>query len=347
MKPNKIVLFLLSIVATFLTGCEQESHLTTTVTGTNGGFTVHFIDVGQADAALILSGNQTMLIDGGNVADSDLIVAYLREQGVQTLDYVVGTHGHEDHIGGLAAALSQFPTNEVWSPVSEYSSNAFANFAKYAQEQGLSLIKPEPNHTFMLGEAQVTVLGPVKEYSNANNTSIVLRIDYGSTSFLFTGDIERAAEEDLIESGAYLKADVLKVCHHGSNSSSTYPFIYAVEPKYGVISSGEGNDYGHPDEEVLSRFRDSDTILYRTDLQGHIIARSDGENITFETNRNFGIVTNPTVATPTVQLNYIGNINSKVVHLSTCSSLPNEQNRIYFDNRSDAIDYKSCGICNP
>lgn len=341
---KQIKLLLIALYAIFLTGCEIDPEITLPLE-VGSGFEVHFIDVGQADAALILSGDKTMLIDGGNVEDSDLIVAYLREQGVEHLDYVVGTHGHEDHIGGLAAALSQFSAGEVWSPVTEYSSKAFENFAKYATEQGLSLEMPELNHSFLLDEAVVTVLGPVQEYSGANDTSIVIRIDYGTTSFLFTGDIERAAENDLIEAGAYLDADVLKVCHHGSNSSSTYPFILAVSPQYGVISCGVDNEYGHPHEEVLSRFRDSDTTLYRTDLQGHIVATSDGETVIFTTNRNTTIVTNPTTPSDTTEEYYIGNINSLVVHRPTCASLPAEHNQVRFATLDEAVGYRHCGNC--
>ena len=207
-----------------------------------GTLEVHYIDVGQADSALLLCGGESMLIDGGNVADSDMVVAYLADQGVEELDYVVCTHAHEDHVGGLAGALSQYPAGEVLSPVTEYDSQAFGNFLKYTQEQGLSLTVPEPGDTWTVGTAAVTVLGPVQDYDDTNNTSIVLRVDFGETSFLFTGDMERSAEEDLLESGAWLEADVLKVGHHGSDTSTSYPFLREVDPDYAVISVGENND---------------------------------------------------------------------------------------------------------
>ena len=311
-------------------------------------FSVHFIDVGQADAAVVLCDGRAMLIDGGNVADSDLVVAYLADQGVEELDYVVCTHAHEDHVGGLAGALSQYPAGEVLSPVTEYDSQAFGNFLKYTQEQGLSLTVPEPGDTWTVGTAAVTVLGPVQDYDDTNNTSIVLRVDFGETSFLFTGDMERSAEEDLLESGAWLEADVLKVGHHGSDTSTSYPFLREVDPDYAVISVGENNDYGHPSEDTLSRLRDDDVTVYRTDLQGDVVCTSDGTSLTFTVERNDGIQTNPT-EDESQPGTYIGNLNSHVFHRPDCSGLPAEQNQVAFSSREEAVaaGYTPCGRCDP
>lgn len=339
------------LIALLCTGCFSLPEDTPEILAADDLLYIHFIDVGQADAALLILGDAAMLIDGGNVADSDLIVAYLQEQQVESLDYIVCSHGHEDHVGGLSAALATLPVGQVFSPVTEYDSNAFRNFVHYTEEQGLEITVPSPNDVFWLGDAKITILGPVAEYSSANDMSIVLRVDYGETSALFTGDAERAAEEDIIESGANLEATLLKVCHHGSNSSSTYPFLYAVNPRYGVISCELEGKYGHPHEEVLSRFRDAQVTLYRTDLQGHIVAVSDGTEFTFSTGKNETIITNPTQGNgdDTVFSGYIGNLNSKVFHLETCSGLPQEQNQTFFSSRADAIaqDYSPCGRCNP
>lgn len=340
------------LLALFCTGCfSLPSQDSAPLPVGDQLLTIHFIDVGQADAALLQLGDAAMLIDGGNVADSDLIVSYLGDYHVDALDYVVCSHGHEDHVGGLAAALANFPVSQVLSPITDYDSNAFRNFLKYTAEQGLEITVPSPGDVYWLGEAKITILGPVQDYSNANDMSIVLRVDYGETSFLFTGDAERAAEEDLIESGAELESTLLKVCHHGSDTSSTYPFLYEVNPRYGVISCEYDGKYGHPHQEVLSRFRDADILLYRTDLQGHIIAQSDGTTITFTTEKNQNIQTN-TTALPdsTVEItSYIGNLNSKVFHKETCSGLPQEQNQTFFSNRQEAISqgYTACGRCEP
>lgn len=245
-------------------------------------FQITFLDVGQADAALIECDGETLLIDGGNAADSNLIYSVLTKKGITHLDYVICTHAHEDHVGGLSGALQAATAGVVYSPVTSYSSKAFKNFAAAVEAQGLSLTVPTAGDVFSVGSANVVILGPVKEYTDTNNTSIVVQILYGNTSYLFTGDMERAAELDLIDSGVDLKSDVLKVGHHGSSTSSSYVFLNEVLPDYAVISCGTNNSYGHPHEEVLSRLADAEVELYRTDLQGDITLTSDGEQIWFQ-----------------------------------------------------------------
>lgn len=305
---------------------------------------VHFIDVGQADCILLECGGEFMLIDGGNVADSSLVVSYLQKQGVQELKAVVGTHPHEDHVGGLAGVLAVFPTATVYSPTKTYSSKCFDDFARYADQQSLELTIPTPGDEWTLGSASITVLGPLTSYTDVNDTSIVLMAQFGSNRFLFTGDMEREAETDLINSGIDLKADVLKVGHHGSYSSTGYLFLRTVAPQYAVISCGRGNSYGHPHEEPLSRLRDADVTVYRTDELSTVIATSDGENITFTWARTGASPGNPT---PESAEFYIGNYNSKVYHLPTCNSLPQEWNRVIFDTCEDALNagYRPCSRC--
>lgn len=318
-------------------------------------FEIHFIDVGQADAALILCAGDAMLIDGGNAEDSNLIYSYLKKQGIAHLDYVVCTHAHEDHVGGLSGALTAATVGRVLAPVKSYDTKAFSNFVSKTEAQGKTVEVPRAGDAFLLGDASVTVLGPVKEYEETNDTSIVLRIVYGNTSFLFTGDMESTAELDLIESGAILKSTLLKVGHHGSSTSTSYRFLREVAPQYGVISVGTGNSYGHPHEVVMSRLRDADVTLYRTDLQGDIVCKSDGERLTFTTQKNTQAPINPTEPGSTsstsavTEYAYIGNLNSKVFHAIGCGSLPSEQNRIYFTSREEALlaGYRPCGNCDP
>ena len=316
---------------------------------TGGGLEVHFIDVGQADAALVACDGRYMLIDGGNAEDSDLIYSYLERRGVKHLDLMVASHAHEDHIGGLSGALNCATVDTALCPVTEYNSKVFQNLVKYLEAQGKALTVPEPGDRFNLGSARVEILGPVEEYDETNDTSIVLRIDYGDTSFLFTGDMEKGAEADLIESGANLRATVLKAGHHGSDTSSGYQFLREVMPRYAVISVGEGNKYGHPSDEVLSRLRDAGTEVYRTDMQGHIIASSDGRSVTFRTEKEADTATNPT-GNSTVRT-YIGNAGTRKFHLPDCASAKNvqEDNRVVFYTRLHAVleGYEPCGRCKP
>ncbi len=251
----------------------------------SGDFEVHYIDVGQADSELVICDGKTMLIDGGNAEDSNLIVSYLRDLNIDYLDYVVCTHAHEDHVGGLAGALHECEAGHVLCSTNSYNSKVFKNFKRYSKERGREIEIPSAGDSFSLGESSVEIFSPAKEYEELNNNSIVLKVTYGDTSFLFTGDAEREAESDMLDGGFDLTADVLKVGHHGSNSSSSYPFLREVMPKYAVISCGRDNSYGHPHREPLSRLADVGAKVYRTDEQGHIIARSDGRSITFETQK--------------------------------------------------------------
>jgi len=342
-----VFVFIMLVLALAYVLYSQQSQSEAPPEGSS--FEIHFIDVGQADSALVICDGHYMLIDGGNAEDSDLVYSYLERHGAKHLDCMVATHAHEDHIGGLSGALNYATVDTAYCPVTEYSSNVFQNMVKYLDQQGKSLTVPEPGDKFDLGSAQVEILGPVKEYDDTNDTSIVLRIDYGETSFLFTGDMETGAERDLVDSGADLRATVLKAGHHGSDTSSGYQFLREVMPEYVVISVGEGNSYGHPSDEVLSRYRDAGAEVYRTDMQGHIIAHSDGKTVTFRTEKEADTATNPTGA-PAIQT-YIGNTGTKKFHLPDCASAKSIQpdKRIEFYSRLQAVlsGYEPCGRCKP
>ena len=323
---------------------------TTPSDGQDAAFQMHFIDVGQALSVLVECDGQYMLYDGGNVDDGSYVVSYLQNLGVEELQYVFCSHAHEDHVGGLSAALAYFPADHVYSPVTEASTKCFQDFVKYTQQQGLQVEVPAVGTMWPLGGATVTMLGPVAQYSDTNDTSIVLRIDYGSTSFLLTGDMEKTAETDLVNSGANLRADVLQVGHHGSSTSTSYLFLNAVLPEMGVISCGVNNKYGHPHEETLSILRDAGVDVYRTDLLGTVVIGSDGQNYTIRTDKNAtDAELNPTApaASSTAQQTYIGNVNSKKFHLPTCPNLPAEKNQILFSSYDEAIaaGYTPCSTC--
>jgi len=345
---------LAAVLALGLTACDSlpgsGGHIVKPSTGTSQPFEMHFIDVGQALSVLVECDGQFMLYDGGNVDDGSLVVSYLQKQGVEQLQYVFCSHAHEDHVGGLAAVMAKFPAGHAYSPVTEGSTKCFNDFVKYTQQQGLQLEVPSVGTVWPLGSATVTMLGPVTQYSETNNTSLVLRIDYGDTSFLLTGDMENTAETDLVNSGANLKADVLQVGHHGSSTSTGYLFLNAVLPEMGVISCGTGNKYGHPHEETLSILRDAKVDVYRTDLQGTITIGSDGQNFTVGTERFVpDSQLNPTdpSSSSTAQQAYIGNVNSKKFHLPTCPNLPAEKNQVLFSSYDEAVaaGYSPCSSC--
>ena len=347
---KKRVLSLLLLVSLILCGCSEAAPHTPAAPAVSGdGLTVHFIDVGQADCALLECGGEYLLIDGGNREDGQLVVSYLDQQGVEELSAVVCTHAHEDHVGGLPSVLAVYPTAAVYAPTKTYSSNVFDDFLYYTDQQGLEVTLPAPGDALSLGETQITVLGPVKSYADPNDTSIILRAQYGESVFLFTGDMEVTAENDMLDywdDGSLFRADVLKVGHHGSNTSTGYRFLYEVDPDYGVISVGTDNSYGHPHDEPVSRMQDAGVTMLRTDELGHILATTDGKDITFTWgNQN----AQPEDVEPGDSLSqtFIGNKNSKKLHAPDCANLPKEENRVFFDNYQQALDagYSPCGSC--
>lgn len=251
-----------------------------------GTLTVTWLDVGQGDAAVIQCGGQAMLIDGGKPEKSSYIYAWLQQHGLSYLDVIVATHVDADHIGGISGALNYASVGTAYCPVTTGTTETFQSFVKYLAQRGKQITVPTAGETFPLGGAQVQILGPLHSAEDSNDNSIVLKVSFGATSFLFTGDAERAEEQDLLSAGVNLQSTVLKVGHHGSDTSTSYPFLRAVAPQYAVISVGAGNSYGHPTEAVLSRLRDAGVTTFRTDLQGEITAVSDGQTVNFSVAKN-------------------------------------------------------------
>lgn len=247
-----------------------------------GELKIHFINVGQADSIFIQQGNNSMLIDAGNNADSNTVKSYLDNQGITSLNYVIGTHPHEDHIGGMDYIINCLKVGKIYLPKTTANTATFRDVASAIKNKGMQATAPVPGDSFKLGNATCTILAPNNSnYKDLNDWSIVLKVTFGKTSFLFDGDAEAVSEMEMVKKGFDLKADVLKVGHHGSNSSTCANFLEKVKPKYAVISVGKGNSYGHPGSSTMSRLQSNGVQVFRTDENGTIIATSDGKNISF------------------------------------------------------------------
>lgn len=276
--PILAVIIAVIVVGVFVFQSVQDN--ANKVTIPMDGLYVHYIDVGQGDSELICCGGEYMLIDAGEPSASDTVVDYLNDHGIEKLEYVVCSHGHADHCGGLDAVVENFDVGTVFTSPYPGDTSSYEIFSDAVSAKGLDMTVPELGESYSLGEARFEFIGPLEEYDNINDDSLVMRLEYGDTSFLFTGDMTSKAERGLLEDGANVKCDVLKVGHHGSSGSSSYRFLYEAEPKIAVISCEAGNSYGHPHEEVLSRLNDCGAEVCRTDLEGSIIIFSNGMEVT-------------------------------------------------------------------
>jgi competence protein ComEC len=269
---------------------------------TVGSISVHFIDVGQGDSILIKAGSAAMLIDAGNPGDADTILDYLRDQGVSHLNYLIGTHPHADHIGSMAEVIDALSIGAILMPNTINNTETFENLLDAVDRKGLAVTAPKVGSEYDLANAKFTIIAPNGSgYADLNDNSIVIRLVFGETSFLFTGDAEAESESEMLAGGYDLESMLLKVGHHGSNSSSTSTFLTAVHPKYAVISVGNGNTYGHPTAKTLSRFASAGVLIYRTDLAGTIVATSDGSNIVLDKDASPIKTAAPPTVKPTVK----------------------------------------------
>ena len=256
----------------------------TRLRGDNPILEVHFIDVGQGDATLIKKGDRAMLIDGGDYLSDTLLVNYLKAKGITKLDYIIATHPHMDHIGGLDSVVKTFEVDKVIMPDASQETPTYMSFASALALRELVQERPTGGESFGLGNSTFTLLAPnSSSYDDLNDHSIVLKLTDGVNDFLFAGDATALSESEmLLRFRGQLAAEVLKISHHGSDDASSQNFLNAVSPKYAVISVGAGNDYGLPSQIVLNRLASMNVKLYRTDLLDTIVAKSDGISITFD-----------------------------------------------------------------
>lgn len=243
----------------------------------DGNLSVEYIDVGQADCILISNNNQYMLIDAGNNEDGEKLVTYFNSLGITKFDYVVGTHAHEDHIGGIDDIIDNFDIETFYMPDVVTTTKTFEDVIVSLENKQLAFSTPKIGSTFNLDDAEVRVLYVGEDESDLNDTSIILKMTHGSNDFLFMADASTKVEKEILNNN--IDAEVLKVGHHGSQYSSSLNFLKKVNPKLAIIPTETGNIYGHPRKEILDRLDDLNIKVYRTDLDGTIVVSSDGEKL--------------------------------------------------------------------
>ena len=242
---------------------------------------IHFLDVGEADCALICSNGEYALIDAGNTIDGNKIVKYFESLGITDFKYLFGTHAHEDHIGGLANVIYNFNIGKVYMPnvPSEYKS--YHNVIKALNKKNSELNNPINDEEYKLGESTLKIIYNGENEEDINNSSLIIKLTYKNKSFLFTGDTTKEIEDKILDKD--LNSNLLKVSHHGSNDASSANFLVKVHPEYAIISVGKDNDYHHPHQVTIDKLERLGTKVYRTDQDGTIIVKSDGESINIET----------------------------------------------------------------
>lgn len=287
--PKKLIIFLILVISYFFYNnfTPNTENVGTSVNKgtdtTSAPLTVSFVDVGQADCTLIENAGKYALIDAGNNEDGPLLVKYFESLGIKGFEYVFATHAHEDHIGGMDDIINNFKIKNFYMPDAITTTKTFEDVLTALENNKVTFKTPTTGETFEL-QAEVpatfTVLSVNSDESNLNDTSIVLKLKYNTTTFLFMGDASSKIENTILDKS--IQSDVLKVGHHGSKTSTSNRFLEKVNPKYAVISVGKGNSYSHPNIETLNRLAKKDVKVYRTDELGTIIAKSNGTIINFE-----------------------------------------------------------------
>lgn len=374
--PFKMLVLLISVLFLAACGTSVKPDDTTTTfteepskTDEISKMQVHFIDVGQGDATLVICDGEAMLIDAGDNTKGTKIQSYMSKQGVKNLKYLVLTHPDADHIGAADVIVTKFDIDNVFMSDYTKDNQTYRELIQALDNKNYKWSTPDVGSTYTLGSATFTIIAPNKQYEDPNNASVGLLLQNGDNKFLFTGDAEEDAEADIVANGINIDCDVYKAGHHGSKTASTKVLLDAATPEFVVVSCEEGNSYGHPHAEVMNNFRSMGMKLFRTDEQGSIVATSDGTEITWNcapteswkagestesantSSANTGNTTKASEAaeneleTEQAQDEYvIGNKNTKAFHRPTCSRLPKPKNQVIFNSREDAL---AAGYDNP
>lgn len=346
-KRNVLLPFLAIWLSFLLSACSLGMPGTSSVPKDADELVVHYLDVGQGDATLIeLPNEQVVLIDGGTRGKGPVVADYLNQLHIEHIDYLIATHPHEDHIGGLVQIVQDFSIGEIFMPKVNHSTQVYEQLLQAIAEKGYRISSP-PVGKFIIQEDYLTlnVLAPAESMSgtNLNDYSIANRLVYGETSFLFTGDAEKKSEEEMLASGYDLAADVLKIGHHGGDTSSIESFLSKVRPTYGVISAGADNQYGHPHANVLERLANYDVQVFRTDQQGTIVARSDGREIQFDQpalKNDFAVV-------PVKEIIVHGTASGSKYHLESCRFVKADEDYSLTLAAAQAKGLAACQVCQP
>lgn len=354
---KKLFSFILSIGMVLSIGIVPAM-AATTQTSPKETLKVNYIDVGQADSIFIeLPNKQTMLIDAGTNGAGSTVVKYIKDLGYSKLDYVIGTHPHEDHIGGLDDVINTFTIGKIYMPKVASTTKTFEDVLTAIQSKKLKVTTAKAGVSILNQDGLTAdILAPVKDsYKDLNNYSAVIKLTYGTTSYLFMGDAEIESENQIT---ANVKADVLKVGHHGSDSSTSQTFLKKVSPKYAVISVGQDNRYGHPAQATLNALQAAGVTVYRTDVNGTIIMQSDGKTITInkkaspiKNNAPPTTLSKPKVTTPTPTVSddqsetvYVTETGKKY-HREGCRYL--KKSKIPISLEEAKMYYEPCSACNP
>lgn len=275
------ILLVLIISITVFSGCLTKSTAPTQINESFNGIKVHYINVGQGDSILVQVNNKNLLIDAGPEDASEKLLSYLSKQNIKKLDYVVATHPHEDHIGGMTSIIKKYKIGKFYAPKKTTDTKTFEKMIDTLSDKKMKINVAKAGVTLDLGNnASCEMIAPNKSsYESLNNYSAVIMIKYGSSKFLFMGDAEKLSEKEILASKKDILCDVLKVGHHGSNSATSKDFLSAVSPSIAVISCGKNNDYGHPHKQTLSALKEKNIKVYRTDINNTIVITSDGKSI--------------------------------------------------------------------